>query len=201
MSTTATLLSLLAALLELDTTYLFQTLVSRPIIAGPLFGLLLGEPMAGLQVGVFAELILVDISPLGGIIPPSGVVATAVPMIMYHSGVDLYFGFFVGIVAAIVYSFIDTFLRRTRSTWIVFLEAKISKHPGALLHTILYTLALSFLVTFVFISLVSWISTWLIFILFPYITPKVHLAFHLAYAAVPWIGLAALIPSFRLKTR
>ena len=55
--------------------------------------------------------------------------------------------------------------------------------------------------TFIFIFAAAWGSAQLCFIAFPYISPKVHFAFYLAYMAVPWIGLAALIPTFRLKTR
>ncbi len=151
---TTVFLSLLAAILELDTTYIFQTLVSRPIIAGPLFGCVIGDPMAGVQIGVFAELLCADISPLGGIIPPNGVVACAIPLILYHMGIELYFGFFFGIVAAILYSWIDILLRKTRFTWLVFMETKIGKRPDAISRTLAATLLLSFLVTFVFVSIV-----------------------------------------------
>ena len=54
MTASIIVLCLLAALLELDTTYAGQWLISRPIIAGPLFGLITGDLMAGIQVGVFA---------------------------------------------------------------------------------------------------------------------------------------------------
>ena len=89
MTASIIVLCLLAALLELDTTYAGQWLISRPIIAGPLFGLITGDLMAGIQVGVFAELLFVDISPLGGIIPPSGVMTAAIPMILYSLGIEL----------------------------------------------------------------------------------------------------------------
>ena len=65
MTAAIVLLCILAALLELDTTYVGQLSFSRPIIAGPLFGLITGDLMAGVQVGVFTELLFTDISPLG----------------------------------------------------------------------------------------------------------------------------------------
>ena len=194
-------LCLFAALLELDTTYAFQTLVSRPIMAGPLFGLLTGDVMAGLQVGIFAELFLSDISPLGGIIPPSGVVAVAVPMILHFLGIELYFGFFFGMIAAILYSFLEAFLRKTRFKWLVFLEEKIVHHPTDIKRIIAAALLLSFSMTFVFVSLMTWFSANFLFAAFPYLTPKIHFALRLAYSAVPWIGLTALIPVFRMKAR
>ncbi len=201
MMSTTLLLSAMAALLELDTTYVFQTLVSRPLVAGPIFGLLTGDVMAGIQIGVFAELLGADISPLGGVIPPSGVVATVIPLALHQTGIELYFGFFIGIAAALLYSHIDAYLRKTRFTWLVYLEIKIAKSPRVIWHTLCANLLLSALVTFVFVSLTIWLSTWAILAVFPYLTPKIHLAFQLAYLAVPWIGLAALLPVFRLKTR
>ena len=201
MTSTALWLSIAASLLELDTTYAFQTLLSRPIIAGPLFGVMIGDAMAGLQIGVFTELLFSDISPLGGVVPPSGVVATVIPMILYSMGVELYFGFFFGVLVSISYSFFDVLLRKARFTWLVFLESRIIKRPVNIKRTIAAALLLAFLMTFIFISITAWISAQTMFYIFPYLTPKIHFAFRLAYAAVPWIGLAALIPSFRLKTR
>lgn len=201
MITTLLPVCFVAALLELDTTYAFQLLVSRPIIVGPLLGLLTGNALIGLQVGIFAELLFSDISPLGGIIPPSGVVAAALPIILYASGIEVYFGFFLGILAAFGYSFLDAFLRKTRFTWLVFSEKAIYQKPATLSRIIMLALLSSFLMTFVFLSLVSWISIQILWITMPHITQKMHLAFQLAYSAVPWIGLATLIPSFRLKMR
>lgn len=201
MTTSIILLCLFAALLELDTTYAFQLLLSRPIIAGPLFGLFTGDVMAGLQAGLFAELLFIDSAPLGGIIPPNGLVACVIPVILYAQGIELYFGFFIGVLGAIAYSLLDATLRRTRFRWLVFLENKVGRWPGDIARVIAGTLLLSFLVAFIFISALAWISGQLMFSLYPYIPPRVHFAFRLAYTAVPWIGLAALIPAFRLKTR
>ena len=195
------LLCIFAALLELDTTYAFQTLLSRPVIAGPIFGWLTGDVAAGIQVGIFAELLFSDISPLGGIIPPSGVVATIIPLLLYAQGIDLYFGFFLGVCAAVLYSFFDALLRKTRFKWLIFLEKRIGRRPSDITRIIAITLLLSFLMTFIFISVLAWASSQLMFVLYPYLTPRMHFAFRLSYLAVPWIGLAALIPVFRLKAR
>ena len=153
------LLCIFAALLELDTTYAFQTLLSRPVIAGPIFGWLTGDVAAGIQVGIFAELLFSDISPLGGIIPPSGVVATVIPLLLYAQGIDLYFGFFLGVCAAVLYSFFDALLRKTRFKWLIFLEKRIGRRPSDITRIIAITLLLSFLMTFIFISVLAWASS------------------------------------------
>ena len=95
----------------------------------------------------------------------------------------------------------DAFLRKARFTWLIFLEKKVGRRPNGITLTIAASLLLSFLMAFIFISVAAWASAQLMFIVFPYLTPKIHFAFRLAYMAVPWIGLAALIPTFRLKTR
>ena len=201
MTATVLWLCIAASVLELDITYAFQTLLSRPIIAGPIFGLFIGDAMAGLQVGIFAELLFANISPLGGIVPPSGVVASVIPMILYSMGIELYFGFFLGVLVSICYGFFDVLLRKTRFTWLIFSETRITKHPSVVTRTIAVALLSSFLMTFIFLSAATWICAHLMFFVFPYLTPKIHFAFRLAYTAVPWIGLAALIPTFQLKKR
>lgn len=130
MTASIVLLCILAALLELDTTYVGQLSFSRPIIAGPLFGLITGDLMAGVQVGVFTELLFTDISPLGGIIPPSGVMCTAIPMILYSLGIELYFGFFLGVLAGIAYGQLDKWMRKARFKWMVFVEKKVASTRG-----------------------------------------------------------------------
>jgi PTS system mannose-specific IIC component len=59
-------------------------MISRPIVAGPLTGCLLGEPQVGLQAGALVELLWLGRLPVGAAIPPddtqvaAGAVAMAV---------------------------------------------------------------------------------------------------------------------------
>jgi mannose PTS system EIIC component len=54
----------------LDRTAAGQFMVSRPIVAAPLVGWLLGAPLAGLQVGAMVELLWLGRLPIGAAIPP-----------------------------------------------------------------------------------------------------------------------------------
>lgn len=65
----AVLLSLAGGVLSLDRTAAFQTMVSRPIVVGPLIGYLLGNAGAGLMVGVTLELLLIGDLPVGAYVP------------------------------------------------------------------------------------------------------------------------------------
>jgi PTS system mannose-specific IIC component len=48
-----------------------QTMVSRPIVAGPLMGFILNDPYTGLISGAFIELFWIDRLPVGTCIPPN----------------------------------------------------------------------------------------------------------------------------------
>lgn len=190
-----------AALLELDTTYAFQLTLSRGIIAGPLLSLWTGDLMAGIQVGVFTELLFSDVNPLGGILPPSAVVCSAVTLALHAMGIELYFAFFFGAVGAIAFSMAEKFMRKNRFKWLIFWERRVMQQPGQINHAILSAIANAFLSTFILIFLFAWLCgkgfVWLL----PFIPAQAHFACRFAYMAVPWIGLATLVPAFRLKTR
>jgi PTS system mannose-specific IIC component len=78
-------ISLLAGI---DRTAAMQFMVSRPIVAAPVTGLVLGEPLVGLQVGVLIELLWLGRLPVGAAIPPDdtqiAVGGTALAIIMGH---------------------------------------------------------------------------------------------------------------------
>ena len=192
---------LVGALLELDTTYAFQLTFSRGIITGPLLGLITGDVMTGLQVGIFTELLFVDISPLGGLLPPSAVVCCSVSMALCARAIPVYFSFFIGALSAIIFSLLEIFIRKRRIGWIARQEQKIIRNPVHLTSTILASLFFVFLVTFLFMWIIS-VTTGIVFAkVLPYLPEQIHIASRFAYMAVPWIGMAALIPLFRIKTR
>ena len=180
------LLCILAAFLELDTTYAFQFTLSRGIVAGPLLSLVTGDLMAGIQVGVFTELLFCDESPLGGILPPSAVICSTVTLALHAMGGELYFAFFFGVVSALLFSLAEKSARKNRFKWLVFWEQKILQRPETVTRAI-----------FIFVGAFGLFLGWLA----PLIPQKAHLACKFAYLAVPWIGLATLVPTFRLKVK
>lgn len=62
------------AILCLDRVAL-QVMISRPIVAGPVIGLLLNDPYTGLIVGALIELLWIDRPPIGAYIPPNDTMA------------------------------------------------------------------------------------------------------------------------------
>lgn len=62
--------ALVALLCGLDRVAVLQGMLSRPLVAGPLAGWLLGDPLCGLQVGVMVELLWLARLPVGAAVPP-----------------------------------------------------------------------------------------------------------------------------------
>jgi len=195
------LLCLGAALLELDTTYAFQSTLSRGIVAGPLFALLTGDYAAGIQVGVFTELLFADINPLGAILPPSAVICCAIALALNAMGITLCYAFIVAVVGALLFVQVERRVRKQRVHLLTSWEKQIMNKPETINRVIFLELGACFLINFVLISLFIGISGAAMRWLQPHIPQRAFFACQFAFMAVPWIGLASLIPEFRLKKR
>ena len=64
------LASMVAVICGLDRMAICQLMISRPVVAGPLTGFVLGEPLLGLQIGLLVELLWLGRLPVGASIPP-----------------------------------------------------------------------------------------------------------------------------------
>jgi mannose/fructose/N-acetylgalactosamine-specific phosphotransferase system component IIC len=71
-------LGLVGGIVALDSTSCAQSMISRPIVAGPLMGLVLGDPAAGATVGAVLEVFHLGILPIGAArYPEAGTAAVA----------------------------------------------------------------------------------------------------------------------------
>jgi len=59
-----------ALICGLDRVALFQIMLSRPVVAAPLAGLALGDPLTGLHIGLLIELLWLARLPVGAAVPP-----------------------------------------------------------------------------------------------------------------------------------
>ncbi|MFY9282821.1 MAG: PTS system mannose/fructose/sorbose family transporter subunit IID [Miniphocaeibacter sp.] len=71
----ALLLSLFVALLITENYGYGYWMISRPIFAGPLIGLIMGDVKTGLAVGASVELMFMGVLPIGGSVPPNAQIA------------------------------------------------------------------------------------------------------------------------------
>ncbi|MGD0275562.1 MAG: PTS sugar transporter subunit IIC [Syntrophales bacterium] len=82
----AFLVALLGMAICLDRV-LLQVMISRPIVAAPVIGFLLGDPYTGLIVGTFLELFWADRLPIGAYIPPNeAIVAVVMTAVAVYAG-------------------------------------------------------------------------------------------------------------------
>lgn len=64
-------IGLVAGLMGLDRRGAFQMMVSQPIVAIPLLGLLIGDPVSGLMLGALVQLLWMSSSLFGATVPPN----------------------------------------------------------------------------------------------------------------------------------
>lgn len=69
------LLSIFVAILITENYGYGYWMISRPIFAGPLIGLVMGDLQTGLQVGASVELMFMGVLPIGGSVPPNAQIA------------------------------------------------------------------------------------------------------------------------------
>lgn len=219
---------LVLALLEMDTTYLGQFLFSRPTFAGAILGLICGNFFAGLQIGIFTELLFIDFAPIGGVVPPSGAICSGIAVILAsYFGVPAHFAFFVGLLAALMFVLIEKRLRKYRAVILpriekyvvtgLLLEADPKKEVQisqtqtnseeeiqpvitlSPLKLIIQSFLMEYLVVFLFVLIMITLLGQAFFRLQHFILPTVDIAFQFSYFLVPWIGLSMLFISFSTK--
>jgi mannose/fructose/N-acetylgalactosamine-specific phosphotransferase system component IIC len=90
-------------LVGLDLVSVPQMMIARPIVAGPIAGLILGDAVTGLQLGVLFELFQYDILPVGAVRYPEYGPATVAAVSAAHAAagtLGLGVGALVGLITA-----------------------------------------------------------------------------------------------------
>ncbi|MFA6029994.1 MAG: PTS sugar transporter subunit IIC [Elusimicrobiota bacterium] len=111
------LLSAGAAALELDNLCVGQWMVSRPIVAGPLFGTLLGAPWEGVAFGALFEALSCESVPAGSHVPFNGCVAVVAAVLLSAGPGDLpaAAAFPAGLAAGKLHALAEKVLRERRA--------------------------------------------------------------------------------------
>jgi mannose/fructose/N-acetylgalactosamine-specific phosphotransferase system component IIC len=102
------LIALIGSLLALDTTVAFQFLISQPLFSCTLIGYLSGNPMVGLQVGFYLQLIWLSSLPVGAAILPEGNTAAIVIAALvtgFYNGDNFYSLLVIGLFYGLLISY------------------------------------------------------------------------------------------------
>ena len=115
-------LTLLGAMLGLDTVTFPQAMFSRPLVAATLGGALLGSPVGGLMVGAALELIALETLPFGASRYPEWGSASAIGGALYASSPtpvagSMAFALFAALATAWVGGWTMVKLRQRNAVW------------------------------------------------------------------------------------
>jgi mannose/fructose/N-acetylgalactosamine-specific phosphotransferase system component IIC len=106
------IVSLITGLAYLQRRMLGDCQLERPIVLGPLIGLLLGDLSAGLQVGASLELVFMGAQAIGGSVPSNVAIASALgTAVSISSGSGLEGALMVAIPTAVVASSFELFAK------------------------------------------------------------------------------------------
>lgn len=148
---TALLISIVAGLVYIQRRMLGDSQLERPIVVGPLIGLLLGDLKTGLAVGASFELIFMGAQAIGGAVPPNTVIASVLGTVFaITTGKGVEAALVVAVPAAVVASTFELFAKTVCSFFVhgadKYAEAGSSKGItlmimlGNLVHFLAYTI-------------------------------------------------------------
>ncbi|MBI5287191.1 MAG: PTS sugar transporter subunit IIC [Deltaproteobacteria bacterium] len=198
------LVALAGGVLALDRTAVFQIMVSRPIVTGPIIGLLFERPEAGLMVGFLLELLWIGELPVGGSIPAHETAAAiiaagvAVGVEKGPGGLNrelIAFIVLLVIPVAMVCQWVDKAIRDFNSRLDRLTERYVSRvgmyNLMGVIVFLLPNMLLFFVFTFLGIIGVSYTA--------PYLTGVVRSALLGVFFFIPLIGIAVVFNTARDK--
>jgi len=135
--TTLVLVGLIGGLLFMDRTPVGNFMLSRPVVAGPAMGFVVGEPMVGLWVGALFELLWISAAPIGAYLPPDDTLAAGASVAAYGmSGLSSLTGpsaaaavaltIVLGIPACYFGKAVDTRLRRSNIDYVHWTDREVA---------------------------------------------------------------------------
>jgi mannose/fructose/N-acetylgalactosamine-specific phosphotransferase system component IIC len=199
--------ALFGGLIGLDRTAAGQFMISQPIVAGPLTGWALGDPVAGTVIGAVLELIWVLDMPVGTFVPAnstvSAVSATAIAALGSQTAAPLpVIGFclLLTTVMAPVTMTADALVRKWNARWIAKAAAATGERAGRMLaRAHLSGLTLFYLKSFV-LYLLFLPAGLAALAVFGYMPDTVHRALSVFVKFLPLLGVALVARKLSMKT-
>jgi PTS system mannose-specific IIC component len=200
--------SLAGGVLCLDRVVL-QAMISRPIVAAPLIGLILGDPYTGLITGAFIELLWIDRLPIGSYIAPNDTVAAILITASSIESAQLLGGISQGLIALAVLIIIPLgILAQRMELWIIKGNEKLvgdalndaargdmrsiaRKHLFAILKTYLMSVAFILITMPIGIAAMTW--------LYPRLATQMVRGLTLLYDLFPLLGAAVALNTINIR--
>ena len=186
-----------------------QAMISRPIVAAPLIGLILGDPYTGLIAGAFIELFWIDRLPIGTYIAPNDTVVAILITASSIESAQLLGGISQGLIALAVLIIIPLgILAQRMDLWISKGNEKLveealndaargdmrsiaRKHLSAILKT--YLMSVAFILIALPIGIIA--MTWL----YPRLAIQIVRGLTLLYGLFPLLGAAVALNTINIR--
>jgi len=202
------IVSIAGGLLCLDRVFI-QTLISRPIVAAPLTGAILGDPYTGLIAGAFIELFWIDRLPIGAYVPPNDTVAAILIAACAIESGRILGHLPQGLIALAVLIFVPfAYLAQQMDRWIIrgnekpandALKNVLSGAPPAIARKHLFAALKIWLLSaglfLIAIPIGIGVMTWG----YPRLTPRIMRGLDLVYGLLPLIGTAVALNTIHLR--
>ncbi|MFZ4437231.1 MAG: PTS sugar transporter subunit IIC [Syntrophales bacterium] len=202
------IVSIAGGLLCLDRVFI-QTLISRPIVAAPVVGAILGDPYTGLIAGAFIELFWIDRIPIGAYVPPNDTVAAILIAACAIESGRILGQLPQGLIALAVLIFVPfAYLGQQMDIWIIHGNEKSANDA---LKKVMDGLPPGIARKHFFAALKAWLlSTGLILIGipigigvmtwgYPRLAPQIIRGLELVYGLLPLIGTAVALNTIHLR--
>jgi len=184
-------------------------MVSRPVVAGTLTGVVLGHPYTGLIAGALVELLWIDRSPFGTVIPPND---SFVSIILAAS--TILSGKVLGsvsrelmVLALLLLMPLGILARQVEILWMganekMVREALDNAQAGRdeeISRKQIYGLIKTFLLTFCFLFGFIFLATEVLLTVYPAVPPKWHSPLAAIYSFLPLLGMAVALSTVRMR--
>lgn len=186
-----------------------QVMISRPVVAGPLTGWILGDPYTGLLCGAFIELIWIDRFPIGKYVPPNETMATVIATAAAVSAGASLGGASRELTVFALLAFLPLgYVGRRLDIWIITSNEVLARkavglaekpdirgierqHMLALIRTFIFS------AFFIFAAVMA--GTGLLLAVFPLAPPFVHRGLTLSYFFIPLLGIAVALTTIKRR--
>jgi PTS system mannose-specific IIC component len=198
----------LGALICLDRVAV-QVMVSRPVVAGPTIGLVLGDALTGLLAGALLELLWIDRIPIGPYVPPHdtfvAVLATAGAILAAPSGASpprelIALSVLLFAPAAWLGQRMEILLRQWNERWVSrALEDAKAGDPAMLSRRHLSALAGYFGASLLCLGALMLCGVPLLRWMYPALPPSLLQVLTFAYLLLPLVGIGVALNTIKLQ--
>jgi len=186
-----------------------QVMISRPVVAGSIIGLLLGDLSVGMTTGALIELLWIDRLPVGTVIPPNDTItAVVISAAVILAGRSLGFVSKEVIALGIILLLPTALLGQIMDIWIIRGNDKISRDamkPAAegdiegVSRQHLIALARAYLINAAFIFAALGIGIFALQTVYPLIPTAAQRSLMYMYMFLPMLGAAVALNTIHLR--